>query len=589
MNPVSHYTSQANSYEEQLKQLRKRLIVFSMLRLTIFLAMCASIYFLLGNMIAISISLVVGFALFFFFVSRFADLKSRLRYLNKMLELNQLELAVLNGDISELKTGDQYIFEEHHFNQDIDLFGHGSLFQIINRTATPNGEKYLAAWLNSNNIDGIAEKQKATEELSAKVNWRQKYSVVASLIESDIQSQDILKWVKNYKSFVPSFYNWFPILFTAISASIFIVCLTEIMPWTALIGWMFVGFIFTGIHFKRVTKLYNVTSKINDTLAQYSKLLESIENEDFQSELLVKWKNEIQTKDIKASKHLETLAQEIAHLSNRNNLIYGFISSGFMLLDMRYSFRIEKWLNEFDGAIGDWFEAIERFDAINSLGNYRFNHPNYVYPEIVSGDKLQLNAQDIGHPLLNPKSIVTNSIEVNKDDFFIITGANMAGKSTFLRTVAVNMVMANNGLPVCAKSFSYRPVKLISSMRTSDSLMNDESYFFSELKRLKFIVDAIKTDTYFIILDEILKGTNSKDKAEGSQKFVEKLVGSKSTGLIATHDLSLCKLADTLPQIRNYYFDAEIVDDELFFDYTFKKGICQNMNASFLLKKMEIV
>jgi DNA mismatch repair ATPase MutS len=314
-----------------------------------------------------------------------------------------------------------------------------------------------------------------------------------------------------------------------------------------------------------------------------------IENEDFESELLIKWKNEIQTKDIKASQHLEILAQEITHLANRNNLLYGFVSGGFLLLDLRYSYKIEKWLKEFDGALGDWFEAIERFDAINSLGNYRFNHPHYIYPEIVSDEKQQLNAQDIGHPLLSPKSIVTNSIEVSTEDFFIITGANMAGKSTFLRTVAVNLVMANNGLPVCAKSFTYRPVKLISSMRTSDSLMNDESYFFSELKRLKFIVDAIKTDTYFIILDEILKGTNSKDKAEGSQKFVEKLVGSKSTGLIATHDLSLCKLADKLPQIRNYYFDAEIVNDELFFDYTFKKGICQNMNASFLLKKMEIV
>jgi hypothetical protein len=506
-----------------------------------------------------------------------------------MLKINQLELAVLDGDISELKTGDQYIFEEHDFNQDIDLFGQGSLFQIINRTATPNGEKHLADWLNSNTIDQIAEKQKATEELGSKIEWRQKYTVVASLIESDIQSQDILKWVKNYKTFVPPFLNWFPILFSTLSLALFTTYVLDLVPIGALIGWMFLGFTISGAYFKKVTALYNITSKINDTLAQYSKLLKLIENEDFKSELLIKWKNEIQSKDIKASEHLEILAQEITHLANRNNLLYGFVSSAFLLLDLRYSFKIEKWLKEFDGAMGDWFEAIERFDAVNSLGNYRFNHPNYIYPEIVSDNKLQLIAQDIGHPLLSPNSIVTNSIEVSTEDFFIITGANMAGKSTFLRTVAVNLVMANNGLPVCAKSFKYRPVKLISSMRTSDSLMNDESYFFSELKRLKFIVDAIKTDTYFIILDEILKGTNSKDKAEGSQKFVEKLVGSKSTGLIATHDLSLCKLAETLPQIRNYYFDAEIVNDELFFDYTFKKGICQNMNASFLLKKMEIV
>ena len=165
----------------------------------------------------------------------------------------------------------------------------------------------------------------------------------------------------------------------------------------------------------------------------------------------------------------------------------------------------------------------------------------------------------------------------------------MAGKSTFLRTVSLHIVMSNVGLPVCAKSSQYSPVKLITSMRTTDSLTDDSSYFFSELTRLKYIVEAIKTDDYFIILDEILKGTNSTDKAIGSKKFVEKLVASKATGIIATHDLSLCEIEKELQAVKNYYFDAQIVNDELFFDYTFKKGICQNMNASFLLKKMNIV
>ena len=149
--------------------------------------------------------------------------------------------------------------------------------------------------------------------------------------------------------------------------------------------------------------------------------------------------------------------------------------------------------------------------------------------------------------------------------------------------------MANVGLPVCAEHFEYSPIKLITSMRTSDSLVEDESYFFSELKRLKFIVDEIKTTDYFIILDEILKGTNSKDKEIGSKKFVQKLVSSGSTGIIATHDLALCTISDEYPQVINHYFDAEIIDNELHFDYCMKDGVCQNMNASFLLKKMEIV
>lgn len=165
----------------------------------------------------------------------------------------------------------------------------------------------------------------------------------------------------------------------------------------------------------------------------------------------------------------------------------------------------------------------------------------------------------------------------------------MAGKSTFLRTVSLQIVMANIGLPVCSSDCVYSPIKLITSMRTTDSLSDEASYFYSELTRLKFIVDEIKSDRYFIVLDEILKGTNSTDKAIGSRKFIEKLVGSKSTGIIATHDLSLCEVAKELPQVKNHYFDAEIIQGELYFDYRFKDGICQNMNASFLLKKMEII
>ncbi len=195
----------------------------------------------------------------------------------------------------------------------------------------------------------------------------------------------------------------------------------------------------------------------------------------------------------------------------------------------------------------------------------------------------------MGHPLLKKPKRIDSDLMIDNKQFFIITGANMAGKSTFLRTVSLHIVMANVGLPVCAKASQYTPIKLITSMRTNDSLDDESSYFFAELKRLKYIVDAIKNEPYFIVLDEILKGTNSTDKAIGSKKFVEKLVASNATGIIATHDLSLCVIEKEHEEVKNYYFDAEIINDELYFDYTLKVGICKNMNASFLLKKMDIV
>ena len=260
-----------------------------------------------------------------------------------------------------------------------------------------------------------------------------------------------------------------------------------------------------------------------------------------------------------------------------------------MLWDIRQTYYIEQWIKTYTNTVEDWFEVVTFFDAYNSLGNYAFNHQSFSYPEITDKGSTIL-AKDLGHPLLNSEKRINSDLQLDKEQFFIVTGANMAGKSTFLRTVALHIVMANVGLPICALESKYRPIKLITSMRTTDSLTDDSSYFFSELTRLKFVVDTIEErSNYFVILDEILKGTNSTDKAIGSRKFVEKLVKLNATGIIATHDLSLTEIETELKAVKNYYFDAEIINDELYFDYKLKLGVCQNMNASFLLKKMEIV
>ena len=260
-----------------------------------------------------------------------------------------------------------------------------------------------------------------------------------------------------------------------------------------------------------------------------------------------------------------------------------------MLWDIRQTYHVEQWISNYADKVEDWFDVVTFFDAYNTLGNFAYNHQVFTYPEITS-ENITINAKDLGHPLLLPEKRIDSDLELQEEQFFIVTGANMAGKSTFLRTVALHIVMANVGLPVCAKDSKYKPIKLITSMRTTDSLTDDSSYFFSELTRLKFVVDTIEKDkNYFVILDEILKGTNSTDKAIGSRKFVEKLVKQNATGIIATHDLSLTEIEAELEGVKNYYFDAEIKNDELYFDYKLKKGVCQNMNASFLLKKMEIV
>lgn len=589
MNARNYYNKQLSTLNEQSSQTKNRLRLLSTMRLLVFLGVSAIIYFFWGNYPVIGISLFAGITLFLVLVNLYANTKSKLRYLNLLVELNEKELRILNYDLSGCDPGKFYVYEEHDFNQDIDLFGEGSLFQKLNRTALKNGEKHLAAILNSNLINSVKEKQEAVQELSKMPEWRQNYTITAAMIESDISSEVVRKWVKNHKRFTPKIFSWLPIAFSTVSIALVAAYFMEYVNGYTVGAWFMIGLAITSRYLKKITDMYNVTSKIDDLLRQYSQLLKTIEGTQFESQSLREQQTKILTGDTPASQVVANLSKEVGNLGNRNNFLFAFFGNGLLLWDLRFTYRIENWIESFDGALETWFTVVERFDALNSLSNFAFNNENYVYPKITESKSLQFHAENLGHPLLHHDKMVKNSIKLDQHDFFIITGANMAGKSTFLRTVAMNLVMANCGLPVCADSFEYKPVKLISSMRTSDSLVNDESYFFSELKRLKYIVERIENETYFIILDEILKGTNSVDKAQGSQKFVERLVKSGSTGLIATHDLSLCTLADTYDQIENHYFDAEIVNDELYFDYRFKDGICQNMNASFLLKKMNIV
>lgn len=353
--------------------------------------------------------------------------------------------------------------------------------------------------------------------------------------------------------------------------------------------WFVFGMTITGKYLSKINLLYKLSSKSGKAFNQISLLLSEIEKSNFKSELLEKERKKIETSDKKASIILKDFSKALDAFDQRNNMLFGFFANGLLLWDLKQSFRIEKWITNYARNVEEWFDVIAFFDAQNSLANYVFNSPNYSFPSINNNDNEIINAENLGHPLLKKLDRIDNNFSITKNDFFIITGANMAGKSTFLRTISLSIVMANIGLPICATKSNYNPIKLITSMRNSDSLIDNESYFFSELKRLKFIVDQVKTDNYFIILDEILKGTNSKDKAIGSKKFVEQLVSSNATGIIATHDLSLCTIEEELKQVKNYYFDAEIKDNELYFDYLFKKGVCKNMNASFLLKKMKII
>ncbi|MDG4950917.1 DNA mismatch repair protein MutS [Weeksellaceae bacterium KMM 9724] len=587
-DPIQFNEAEKAKHQTNLAALKKKLNISSSIRLILFIAIIVGIYFFWSNLqIAIGIG-VLGIIAFLILVSRHSNLQYQRDFTKELLEINEKEIRIKNGDYLELNEGETFENPKHFYSYDIDLFGRGSLFQFMNRTVTQEGEAEFAKQLSLNHIENIKQKQTGIKELSAMPNWRQEFSAIGNLVKVQHKAQAIIAWIKDYKTSLPNIMSLLPQIFTAISALLLALVFFDVISYQILMLWFLVGLGISGVYLKKINKIYNEAGKAKDTFSQYYKLLDKIENTTFTSEVLIAQQERIKSENEKASLIFRKFSKTLDSFDQRNNMIMALVGNGFLLWDLNYAFKVEKWLETYHNKVEDWFEVITFFDAQNSLANFAFNHPDYVYPNI-NQDQNVIKATQLGHPLLKTKKRVDNDFLIENQQFFIITGANMAGKSTFLRTVSLSIVMANMGLPVCAESFDYSPIKLITSMRTSDSLADDESYFFSELKRLKFIVEEIKNDNYFIILDEILKGTNSTDKAIGSKKFVEKLVASNSTGIIATHDLSLCEIENELPEIKNYYFDAEIINDELNFDYRLKNGVCKNMNASFLLKKMEIV
>ncbi|MGB5371373.1 MAG: DNA mismatch repair protein MutS, partial [Flavobacteriaceae bacterium] len=557
--------------------MQQKLWVSSVLRFAVFSTAIAGIYFFRSNAQLILATGILALLTFLLLLARHTNLQRQLAKWNKLRQINTDEIAILERKFGHRPEGNEYKDTKHFFSGDIDLFGPGSFYQYANRTALKDGQDIFVGMLLENGIQDILEKQASIRELSRMPEWRQNFSALAGLAKTEVGTETIGKWLRGYRPFVPGAIRYLPIGYSVASILCFALYFMDFVPESLLIFWLLLGLGLTSVFTRKIRKLTAVATQIQHTFEQYNQLLEMVEDADFKSVLLQNLHGQLVGEGKKTSSKMKVFSTLLNALDKNNNFLYLIFANGFFLRSLDHAREIENWIKTYGSSVEIWFKTIAYFDAYNALGNFAFNHPQYAFPEL-NGKKSVIMAKGSAHPLLDPEKRVRNDYKIDREQFFIITGANMAGKSTFLRTVSLHIVMANIGLPVCAESFEYAPIKLITSMRTADSLADAESYFFSELKRLKFIIDEIQKGPYFVVLDEILKGTNSTDKAKGSRKFLEKLIALKATGIIATHDLSLCAAADELPRIENHYFDAEIRDDELYFDYTIKKGVCHNMN-----------
>jgi DNA mismatch repair ATPase MutS len=334
-------------------------------------------------------------------------------------------------------------------------------------------------------------------------------------------------------------------------------------------------------------------AKLNKVAPQLETLFDSvawIEKEEFKSQLLAGLRSKYISSETRSSHTIRKLKNILDRSDIRLNPLVFIPLNTFVFWDLQQALVLEKWKRENKQHIGDWFHSLAEIESISSLGNLSFNHPAWAFPDL-AGEQGTVIADSLGHPLILRENLVTNSFSTEGNQGLnLITGSNMAGKSTFLRSVGVNIVLAMMGSPVCARTFTVSNMKVISSMRVNDNLEENTSTFYAELKKLKEVIEAVNSnEKVFLLLDEILRGTNSADRHTGSKALIKQLIQHNAAGLIATHDLELAKLANEFPdKLHNYHFDVQVAGDELYFDYKLKKGICKSMNASLLMKKIGI-
>lgn len=585
-NKVAHYT-------EALEKINTKYNTISVLRiLSVFLCLFFLFYYIKTSEITYVIAAFLSFAVFIVLMRIHTGLSFRKQLTTALLTINKNEISYLKREKIPYENGVEFNDFHHSYAYDLDIFGEHSLFQNLNRTATFIGKKTLAnQLLTLNNNESILENQEAINELKTKVDWRQDFLALATISNDSKNVYDSLLYWNSFKnnklskvtitlSFVlPTLFFGLLIGYYVTSKTILLSCLAYVFIANLMV---------VGKQFKRIQSEIAKADSVDKIIKQYSLLVQKIETETFQSKKLNDLKQQLIVKDTTASTHLKDLSELFSSMDTVANVVVATLFNGTFLYHIHVLKALLKWKENYSTELENWMNVIGEFEMLNSLGNLAHNNPGFVFPEINSEHKIGFS--DLGHPLLNPATRIGNDTHFYPQSFMILTGSNMSGKSTFLRSLGINMVLGGIGSVVCASEATIHPLPVLVSMRLSDSLSDSESYFFAEIKRLKQIMDVLEEKPAFVLLDEILRGTNSDDKRNGTIEVVKKIIAQKAIGAIATHDIEVCLTTNAYPEIlTNQCFEVEIRDNELYFDYKLRSGICRNKSATFLMQKMGVI
>ena len=587
------YTAKQLFFTAAASRLSKKYNTISIIRVVLVILCSAAIYYYVQTaQLFYGMAAIICLIMFAYFMRLHAALSMQRKLNQALLEININEAEYANRTSIPFKDGAAYNDFTHPYAYDLDIFGAHSLFQNINRTATHVGEKTLAArLLFASPATKIKQNQEAIQELASKLEWRQEFLALGKVgADTAASYQSLLKWTSFNSTPLPRLI----VMLMYASPALFLIVvvlyvLTAQAAYASCLGYIFIfNLIILGIVVKRIMAEVATSTKMDAIIYQYSLLLQKIEKESFKASKLKLLQQQLSSNQTTASVHLKHLSELFSKMDSIANFVTATVFNGTFLFNVHVFKQLILWKNTNGALLEGWLAVIGEIEMLNSLANVAYNNPDYVFPTI--NNDFQINFKGLSHPLLNAQSRVGNDVAFHPQSFMILTGSNMSGKSTFLRSLGINMVLAGIGAPVCATAANVHPLPVQVSMRLSDSLADSESYFFAEIKRLKQIMDTLEGQPAFILLDEILRGTNSDDKRNGTIEVVKKAIGKQAIGAIATHDIEVCLTTDNFPEVLiNKCFEVEIINNELHFDYKLRDGVCKNKSATFLMKKMGVI
>lgn len=592
VNVYNDYDNKLKTYKNLIEEQNKSINIIAYFRLFTFLiGFSVTVYTFIIKSYLVSIGVfIVSLAIFIYLIIEHSKVINKRKYSIVLKEINEKALKRLNGEWKDFEDdGDEFKDKQHNYSDDLDIFGRGSLFQWINSSRTFIGREKLKNRLiyPLSSSGDITMTQQSLHELAMNLEWRQQFEAEGMVIPNEsINLEELYKWAKDRnelytKSWLIVFVRLVPCLTLVL---IMLACFTSLIDFKLPFFMIVVQKMILLIGGKKRSATFNSVYKYKDNIHVYLRMLSSITDKDFKSDYLKQLKDNLVTHEdegaVKAIKKLSNIYDKIA---NRQNMFF-MIFNILLLWDYQCMIEFEKWRISSGKDLEKWFDVIGQFEALSSISNIIYDNPQWTVPIIKDGDFV-VKANGLGHPLLGNKR-VCNNITINNDkNILLITGSNMSGKSTFLRTIGINLVLSYIGASVCAEKFECSLMKIFTCMRTSDNLENNISSFYAEILRIKMIVEEIKKNKkVFFLLDELFKGTNSVDRHDGAKALIKQLGRQGASGLISTHDLELCDLQYEYSKIENHHFQEYYVDNEIKFDYKIREGVSTTRNALYLIK-----